>query len=256
MEPWQCSGGRAAREDPQQAGRTVYVARGLPAALIGMWREQAGATFGSFGSTASNSMPPAIGNPQTDTVIFGFDAAWSDKSPGAICALGFDAEGAATFDAPRAVCFKGALEYIKAHRQPYARTVVALDQPTIVPNRKASRSGERVAASLLGFTGGGAQPANRSKESMFGDGAPIWDFKDELGADDDPAAARCAVNGRYLLEVFPALALPGLVAGFRTTAGRAEVQPEEQREISSGRLDRGGWERGCRCQIARSGRSW
>ena len=35
-------------------------------------------------------MPPAIAKPQTDTIIFGFDSAWSDKSPGAICALAFD----------------------------------------------------------------------------------------------------------------------------------------------------------------------
>lgn len=41
-------------------------------------------------------MPPAIAKPQTDTIIFGFDSAWSDESPGAICALAFDREGKVT----------------------------------------------------------------------------------------------------------------------------------------------------------------
>ena len=31
---------------------------------------------------------------QSDTIIFGFDSAWSDRSLGAICALAFDALGA------------------------------------------------------------------------------------------------------------------------------------------------------------------
>ena len=170
-------------------------------------------------------MPPTIANPQTDTLIFGFDSAWTGKSPGAICALGFDAEGSAKFDAPRAVCFKSALEYIKAHREPYACAVVALDQPTIVPNKTGSRPAERVAASLLGFTGGGVQPANRSKESMFGDDAPIWDFKVKLGADDDPEKAGIAANGDYLVEVFPALALPGLVGSFAERLGAPKYNP-------------------------------
>lgn len=46
---------------------------------------------------------------------------------------------------------------------------------------------------------------------MFNDNAPIWRFKSDLAAIEDPQAARTAAVGTYLIEVFPALALPSLV---------------------------------------------
>lgn len=45
---------------------------------------------------------------------------------------------------------------------------------------------------------------------MFCDNAPIWCFKDKLGAEDDPHQTRAANQGAFLIEVFPALALSGL----------------------------------------------
>lgn len=71
----------------------------------------------------------------------------------------------------RAVHFADALDYINARKKSRACTVVALDQPTIVPNEQGMRPAEKVAAALLSFTGGGVQPANRSKKNMFGDHA-------------------------------------------------------------------------------------
>ena len=174
-------------------------------------------------------MPPAIANPQTDTVIFGFDSAWTDRSPGAICALGFDQKGKVAFHAPQAVLFAGALDYIRARRQSHGCAVVALDQPTIVPNKTGMRPAERVAGALLGFTGGGVQPANRKKKGMFDDCAPIWKFKKLLGADDDPDKARHAARGTYLIEVFPALALPGLVDSFGAKLGAPKYNPRNRR---------------------------
>ena len=173
-------------------------------------------------------MPSTIANPQ-DTIIFGFDSAWSDKSPGAICALAFDQRGEVTFHTPTAVGFAGALDYIRARRQSHACVIVALDQPTIVPNKTGMRPAERVAASLLSFTGGGVQPAFRKKKSMFGDCAPIWQFKDDLGADDDPQKARHADKGTYLIEVFPALALAGLVSGFAARLGAPKYNPRNRK---------------------------
>lgn len=174
-------------------------------------------------------VPPAIANPQTDTVIFGFDSAWTDRSPGAICALGFDQKGKVAFHAPKAVLFEAALDYIGARRQSHACAVVALDQPTIVPNQTGMRPAERVAGALLGFTGGGVQPAYRKKNDMFGDGAPIWTFKEELGAEDDPEKARHAAKGTYLIEVFPALALPGLVDSFGDQLGAPKYNPHNSK---------------------------
>jgi predicted RNase H-like nuclease len=43
---------------------------------------------------------------------------------------------------------------------------------------------------------------------MFDDGAPIWNFLKDLGATEDPERGRSADDGLYVMEVFPALALP------------------------------------------------
>ena len=174
-------------------------------------------------------MPLTVTKFQTDTAVFGFDSAWTDRSPGAICTLAFDAEGNTTFDAPRVVRFLDALDYIASRKQSHACTVVALDQPTIVPNETGMRPAERAAASLLSFTGGGVQPANRSKKSMFGADAPIWGFKKTLGADDDPFQARLSSKGTYLIEVFPALALSGLVDRFAGRLCAPKYNPRNKR---------------------------
>jgi hypothetical protein len=52
--------------------------------------------------------------------------------------------------------------------------LVAVDQPTLVPNETGCRPVDRVAASVVGYIGGGVQPANRSKKLRFGETAPFW----------------------------------------------------------------------------------
>ena len=64
---------------------------------------------------------------------------------------------------------------------------------------------------------------------MFGDHAPIWNFKKKLGADDDPEQARHASEGTYLIEVFPALALPGLVDRFAKRLGAPKYNPRNRK---------------------------
>jgi len=50
---------------------------------------------------------------------------------------------------------------------------------------------------------------------MFSSSWPIWCFLNALGATfKDPEQARLATKGMYLMEVFPALALPSLDSGF------------------------------------------
>ncbi|MEI7601546.1 MAG: DUF429 domain-containing protein, partial [Aestuariivirga sp.] len=99
-------------------------------------------------------------SPQSSTVIFGFDSAWTDapKAPGAICAIAFDDHGQVEFHEPRLVSFAEARVFIEALRQDFAVSIVALDQPTIVPNASGSRPVDKVAASLVSFVGGGVQP--------------------------------------------------------------------------------------------------
>lgn len=165
-----------------------------------------------------------------DTLI-GFDSAWTDKksAPGAICALMVDAGRPVAFHAPRLSTFDEALAFIEGVKSPDGATLIALDQPTIVPNLTSMRPVERVAASLISWIGGGVQPANRGKVGMFCDASPIWNFLGRLGAQEDPEAARTATTGTHIFEVFPALALPSLdpqffnrLAGPRYNPGRKQ----------------------------------
>src|SRR5438128_213221 len=89
-----------------------------------------------------------------------------------------------------------------------------MDQPTVVPNLTGTRPVDRVAASLASWLRGGVQPANRGRLGMFCDASPIWPFLAALEAVQDPEGARTAIDGIYLMEVFPALALASLAAGF------------------------------------------
>lgn len=145
--------------------------------------------------------------------------------------LSFDDCGQITFNPPQLVKFREALHHIKDRSVPAWLTVVAIDQPTIVPNASGMRPVERVAASVVSYTGGGVQPANKGKAAMFGDKAPIWQFKKELGAEDSPELARTANSGLFLIEVFPALALPGLHADFAGRCCAPKYNPQNRKKF-------------------------
>lgn len=146
----------------------------------------------------------------------GFDSAWTDnpKAPGAICALVLRAGRPAAFHPPRLASFAEALAFMKELRTLNGMTLVALDQPTIVPNATSLRPVERAAASLVSWLGGGVQPSNRGRKGMFCDDSPIWSFLSSLAAREAPEEARTATSGLYVMEVFPALALPSLEPDF------------------------------------------
>jgi predicted RNase H-like nuclease len=150
------------------------------------------------------------------TSIVGFDSAWTDKpkAPGAVCAIRVAGAGRNIFVEPDLASFQQALEFIECERLESDRCLVALDQPTIVPNATGCRPVDRVASSLISWLGGGVQPANRLKIGMFDDAAPVWRFKEKLGAVEDPEAARSAESGLFLMEVFPAMALPTIEVAY------------------------------------------
>lgn len=104
--------------------------------------------------------------------------------------------------------------FIESVRSPSGVSLVALDQPTLVPNATSMRPVERGAASLISWMGGGVQPANRGRSGMFCDAAPVWPFLAALGAEENPERARDADDGLFIMEVFPALALASLGPGF------------------------------------------
>lgn len=167
------------------------------------------------------------------TCIIGFDSAWTDniKAPGAVCAIVIAKDGAVTFKPPRHASFDQALGFIEAERCACDTCLVALDQPTIVPNATGSRPVDRVAASLISFIGGGVQPANRSKKGMFDRGAPIWRFLERLGAKEDPEFSRTAESGLFIIEVFPALALPALDIKFNGRFKAPKYNPANRRKF-------------------------
>jgi len=172
-------------------------------------------------------------NPQSSTIIFGFDSAWTDapKKPGAICAIAFDERGQVEFHDPRLVSFADARAFIEALRQDFAVSLVALDQPTVVPNSAGSRPVEKVAGSLVSFVGGGVQPANRSRIGMFCDDSPVWSFLSELNATQDPIEARTALSGHFLIEVFPALALPAFEDDFSQRLCAPKYNPQNRKKF-------------------------
>jgi predicted RNase H-like nuclease len=160
----------------------------------------------------------------------GFDSAWTDnpEAPGAICAVCMTAGRPARFYAPRLASFDQALAFIRVVRSDNGNTLIALDQPTVVPNLTGMRQVDRTAASLIGWLGGGVQPANRGRIGMFCDASPIWRFLNELGAVECPEQARVATNGYYLMEVFPALALASLDSGFFGRLRAPKYNPDRE----------------------------
>ena len=161
-------------------------------------------------------------------IIFGFDSAWANNHKGAICAIGIDQDGKCTFHEPELVYFLGALEYIRDRQQDYAYSLAAIDQPMIVRNETGSRPVDRVAGSLIGYIGGGTQSANLSKAALFGAHSPFMHFLSELGAVEDPLAARAAKAGSFIIEVYPALALPSLHSPFAERLGAPKYNPSNK----------------------------
>jgi len=157
-----------------------------------------------------------MGEKSLAAVFVGFDSAWTDskKAPGAICSARFAGDRFVDFRAPALVSFDEALQFIKSVKQLDLPTLVALDQPTIVPNQTGMRPVEKVVASLISWMGGGVQPANLGKEKMFCPDSPIWRFLEGLGAEENPEMARTAKSGLHLIEVFPALAMASLDNNF------------------------------------------
>jgi predicted RNase H-like nuclease len=165
-----------------------------------------------------------------DTYI-GFDSAWTDnpKAPGAICAVHVEAKRPIRFESPQLASFNEALSFIRKVRSPNGVTLIAIDQPTLVPNATSMRPVERAAASFISWLGGGVQPANRARKGMFCDASPIWRFLAELGATEDPERARLATEGLYVMEVFPAIALASFHSGFCARLGAPRYNPARRK---------------------------
>jgi predicted RNase H-like nuclease len=169
-------------------------------------------------------------------IYIGFDSAWRDNpsAPGAICAVGIENGSCAQFHTPQLVSFDQALTFIQNARSENGVTLIALDQPTLVPNLTSMRPVERTAASLVSWLGGGVQPSNRGRLGMFCDASPIWGFLTTLGAEESPERARIAADGLYVIEVFPALALASLDARFLGRLKAPRYNPDRRKTFQMG----------------------
>lgn len=161
-------------------------------------------------------------------VFVGFDSAWTDnrRNPGAVAALVCE-DSQTRFLPPRLTSFNQAAAFIAEVRVGADYLLVAVDQPIVVPNEAGCRPVERVAASLISRLGGGVQPARRGGGGcqMFGDAAPIWSFLHAVGGAQDPFSARVADQGAFVMEVFPALALPALIPEIWKRGRAAKYNP-------------------------------
>src|SRR5271170_3064344 len=68
--------------------------------------------------------------------VIGFDSAWTDnaRAPGAVCSIHCDYHGYLSSSDPQLASFDQAFDFITAEKSKCDVCVVALDQPTIVPN--------------------------------------------------------------------------------------------------------------------------
>lgn len=157
----------------------------------------------------------------------GFDSAWGGKQPGGIVSVSFDNGEFDSWSRPEPASFECAARIIEKLRDKHNYVLVALDQPTLVPNEKGMRPVEKVASSLICKLRSGVQPASRSKSELFGPNAPVWKFLNRIDARENPTVARGARRGLHLIEVFPALALPALEPRIMSRGHAARYNPDK-----------------------------
>ena len=158
----------------------------------------------------------------------GFDSAWAGRADGGICSATFDGDKLVGTVLPQSASFSAAATLVEEHRANTDYTLLAIDQPTMVPNATGMRAVERVAGSIKT----GVQPANLGS-AMFDRTAPIWRFLDGLMPNEDPDTAQDAENGLHAIEVFPGLALPALLARPCKLPVTFHYNPANQRKFST-----------------------
>ena len=169
------------------------------------------------------------------TLLVGFDSAWTPGNRGAIVGALRDAGGAYhELGRPRVASFDEALRSIQRWQTDFApsRTIILLDQPTVVPNATGQRPVENIVAGPVSRRFGGVQPANTSRTQMFGPAAPLWSFLATLGCATDPLLGS---GGTRVLETYPVLALIGLgwcVADRRPTGRLPKYNPARRKTFA------------------------
>jgi len=159
------------------------------------------------------------------TLLVGFDSAWTPGNSGAIAGLLQDDSGAfQEIDLPHVVDFAEAERLIlrwQGQFQPN-RTLILLDQPTVVVNPTGQRPVESIVSPSVSLRLGGMQPASQSRSEMFGAAAPVWTFLARFGGAADPLRL---TDGTCVIETYPVLALIALKL-LRDGRGTAGILPK------------------------------
>lgn len=145
------------------------------------------------------------------TLLVGFDSAWTGAKSGAIVGVLQSAKGEfRELGLPRVANFIHAEETVarwQAEHNP-RRTLVLIDQPTVVQSGKKQREVESLVSGSVGLRYGGVQPSYAEKESMFGAEAPLWRFLSRFGGAADPLKVNA--EGVAVLETYPVLTMISL----------------------------------------------
>lgn len=165
----------------------------------------------------------------------GFDSAWTVNKSGAIVGLIYREDG--TFleiGLPQTVNYPEAALLILKWQAEFSptKTVIMLDQPTIVNNTTGQRAVENIVGSPVGRRYGGVQPANTEKEDMFGPDAPVWPFLNQFGGPADPMNP---IGNTWVFETFPVLAIIALgwtLPDHRPTGRLPKYNPERTNKFS------------------------
>ena len=170
-------------------------------------------------------------------LLIGFDSAWTAGNKGALVGVIRHEDG--TFESlglPVAANFDEAEQTILGWQADFDvdRTLILIDQPTIVKDASGQRPVENLVASPVSRRHGGMQPANTSRQGMFDPGAPIWPFLNRFGG---PADFLACTRPTEVFETYPVLTIiaRGWIIGdpHRITGRLPKYNPARKRTFSS-----------------------
>jgi predicted RNase H-like nuclease len=170
------------------------------------------------------------------TLLVGFDSAWTPTNSGALVgAIQSDDGRFLDLGPPRIATFPQAEDVILKWQAEHAptTTIVMLDQPTIVRNASGQRPVENIVGSPVSLRHGGMQPANTSREEMFGQNAPMWPFLTKFGGPANPLEPVGA--NTLVIETYPVLASIALLWTLpdeRATGRLPKYNPERKKTFA------------------------
>lgn len=144
------------------------------------------------------------------TLLVGFDSAWTATNSGALVGLLVRHDGTLKeLGGPQIADYRRAEQLVSEWQALHSPilTRVLLDQPIIVKNPAGQRPVESIVGPTVSLRYGGMQPANTSRDKMFGRTAPVWAFLARFGGPANPLSAAVRAG---VIETYPALVLIAL----------------------------------------------